>query len=237
MSTPARQIGVADTVVESSSIALTSGKLSQFAATTSAELAGVVSDEVGSGFLMFDADARISCGTQTTFNPAQVGGLLISTAKLVTSGTAYWCYCGVAPYSMTIATIRTILMGNGGGTVVAEVAVASSPTAPTGSAMTLTHIASTGTVTDMTSGAPSKLVSGTVSAAVPKGTPFWIGIRCAYGTTQPTLTSLGRDDARGYLSSTAGASALTGGGTWTATPIAFVAAATQQAPHLVGTTF
>lgn len=42
-----------DPVLVSGTMAPTSGKLSQFAATTSAELAGVISDETGSGSLVF----------------------------------------------------------------------------------------------------------------------------------------------------------------------------------------
>ena len=41
-------------------LATTAGKLSQFAATTSAELAGVVSDETGSGVLVFGTSPSIS---------------------------------------------------------------------------------------------------------------------------------------------------------------------------------
>jgi hypothetical protein len=48
--------------------ALTSGKLSQFATTTSSELAGVISDETGSGALVFGTNPTLSnpiVGTQT----------------------------------------------------------------------------------------------------------------------------------------------------------------------------
>lgn len=203
---------------------------------SSANLAAAVTDEAGTGSLLFDTDARISGGTQTIFNPAQVGGLLLSTAKLVTSGTAYFLYCGVAPYALTVATIESVLTGNAAGTVAAEVAVYTSTTAPTGSAVALTYVASTSTVTDMTSGS-NKIVKGTVSAAIAKGTPFWIGFRAAYGTTQPTLVSAMRDDGRGYLASAAASAVLTDGLGRTATPIAFVAAATQQCPHFVAKTF
>lgn len=185
--------------------------------------------------VMLQTDARISEGTKAIFDPAEQG-LLPGALRLLTSGTAYWCYAGIAPANITIAKVRSVLTGNGSGTVVAEMAVASSTTAPTGSALTLTHIASSGTVTDMTSGS-QKVVEASVGAVVAKGTPMWFGMRTAYGTTQPTMASLGFDQARGRLCITAGASALTGGGTWTATPIAFVAVNTQQAPHLVGTTF
>jgi hypothetical protein len=42
-----------DTTLQAGTMAITGGKLDQFAATTSAELAGVISDETGSGALVF----------------------------------------------------------------------------------------------------------------------------------------------------------------------------------------
>lgn len=46
-----------------SAIALTSGNLSQFAATTSAQLAGVISDETGSGALVFATNPSLGAAT------------------------------------------------------------------------------------------------------------------------------------------------------------------------------
>lgn len=60
-------------------LATTGGKLSQFAATTSAELAGVISDETGSGSLVFGTSPSIS-------NPTITG--TASMASLSSSGTA-----------------------------------------------------------------------------------------------------------------------------------------------------
>lgn len=66
-----------------------SGKLSQFAATTSAELAGVISDETGSGSLVFAASPtlitpNIGVATGTSFNT--ITGL--ATASPLVDGTA-----------------------------------------------------------------------------------------------------------------------------------------------------
>lgn len=55
---------------DNSTYATTSGKLSQFASTTSAELAGVISDETGSGALVF--------GTSPTFTTSVIGGATFS---------------------------------------------------------------------------------------------------------------------------------------------------------------
>lgn len=60
-------------------LATTGGKLNQFAATTSAELAGVISDETGSGSLVFSTSPSIS-------NPTITG--TASMASLSSSGTA-----------------------------------------------------------------------------------------------------------------------------------------------------
>lgn len=61
-------------------VAQVSGKLSQFAATTSAELAGVISDETGSGSLVFSASPALT-GTPTA--PTAAGGT--NTTQLATT--------------------------------------------------------------------------------------------------------------------------------------------------------
>jgi hypothetical protein len=78
-------------------VALTNNKLSAFAATTSAELAGVVSDETGSGSLVF--------GTSPTISGATTG----STVAMGTgSGTGT---------HVVVANVQTTTVGNvGGGT-------------------------------------------------------------------------------------------------------------------------
>lgn len=62
-----------------SAIALTSGNLSQFAATTSAQLLGVISDETGGGALVF--------GTNPTITGATISGGTGSFTTLAASGT------------------------------------------------------------------------------------------------------------------------------------------------------
>ena len=68
--------------VASSTIALYSNKLSVFAATTSAELAGVISDETGSGLLVFSTSPTLTTpllGTPTSGTLTNCTGLPIST--------------------------------------------------------------------------------------------------------------------------------------------------------------
>ena len=57
----------------------TTGKLSQFAATTSAELAGVISDEIGAGKLRFDTTVTAKT-TTALLTEAEAGTILVSAA-------------------------------------------------------------------------------------------------------------------------------------------------------------
>ncbi|MBR8460789.1 hypothetical protein KDW07_26980 [Burkholderia dolosa] len=68
------------------SIALTSAGLNQFAATTSAQLAGVVSDETGSGALVFGTSPTITSPTITggSINNAPIGATTASTGRFTT---------------------------------------------------------------------------------------------------------------------------------------------------------
>ena len=82
-------------------VALTTGKLSQFAATSSSELAGVISDETGSGALVF--------GTSPTITTSLVAGsasfdLLNTTATAINfGGAATTLNIGNASGTVTIA--------------------------------------------------------------------------------------------------------------------------------------
>jgi hypothetical protein len=86
-----------DHVHPTTGLGLTSGKLSQFAATTSAELAGVISDETGSGELVFAnsptlTTPNIGVATGTSFNsitglsstnPTMNGAVAVGTGTTV----------------------------------------------------------------------------------------------------------------------------------------------------------
>lgn len=67
-----------------SGIALTSGTLAQFAATTSAQLAGVISDETGSGSLVFSVSPALT-GTPTAPAPATA----TNNTQIATTSFAY----------------------------------------------------------------------------------------------------------------------------------------------------
>lgn len=99
-----------------SSIALTSSTLAQFAATTSAQLAGVISDETGSGSLVFGTSPTISTPAITggSINNATVGATTPSTGSFTTlaasgavSGTGFSNYLA-SPPAIGGATPNTI---------------------------------------------------------------------------------------------------------------------------------
>ncbi|MHB9838508.1 hypothetical protein Q8F57_027140 [Paraburkholderia terrae] len=86
--------------------ALTSGTLAQFAATTSAQMAGVISDETGSGSLVFGTNPTVSGATISggTINNTPVGATTPSTGSFTTlaasstvSGAGFSTYLASPP--------------------------------------------------------------------------------------------------------------------------------------------
>lgn len=94
-------------------LAATSGKLSQFAATTSSELAGVISDKTGSGVLVFD--------TSPTFTTPNIGAA---------SGTSLNLTGGSLTSRLAANQDAVIIAGRAGGT--ASFGVTVRPTSLTG---------------------------------------------------------------------------------------------------------
>ena len=93
-------------------VALTSNKLSTFAATTSAELAGVISDETGSGALVFATSPTLvtpNLGTPTSLTLTNATGLPVSgiTASTTTA-------LGVGSIELGHATDTTIARSSAG---------------------------------------------------------------------------------------------------------------------------
>ena len=91
------------------------GNLRQFAATTSAELAAVVSDETGSGNLVFSANATLTTpalGTPSAIVLTSATGLPISTG-VSGLGTGVATFLGQTPTSANLATLITDETGSG----------------------------------------------------------------------------------------------------------------------------
>lgn len=78
--------GTVDSTVYGVGNALTSNPLSQFAATTSAQLAGVISDETGTGALVFGTSPSFTTGITTPLINGTSGTLQIGTTDLVNIG-------------------------------------------------------------------------------------------------------------------------------------------------------
>ena len=87
--TASRTVTLADgnTTLQAGTMAITGGTLAQFAATTSAQLAGVISDETGSGSLVFGTSPTIATPTITTSAviPIVNGGTTASSTLILQS--------------------------------------------------------------------------------------------------------------------------------------------------------
>lgn len=95
-------------------VAYTSNKLSAFAATTSAELAGVISDETGSGALVF--------GTSPTIATPVINGLPTGTG-VATANTASTLVARDASGNFSAGTITAALAGNAATATAATAAI------------------------------------------------------------------------------------------------------------------
>ncbi len=80
--------GVLSWITASTGDALVANPLSQFAATTSAQLAGVISNETGSGSLVFGTSPTFSTGF--AINGSTSGTATINAAAVTTNGTYTW---------------------------------------------------------------------------------------------------------------------------------------------------
>jgi hypothetical protein len=107
-------------------LAETSGTLAQFAATTSAQLAGLLSDESGTGLAVFNANPTLTTSATNTV-PLTINALASQTANLVTMNTVDYgngtvtidsagniaTFGGVAASQGTVQG-RTLSAGSGG---------------------------------------------------------------------------------------------------------------------------
>lgn len=150
---------------------------------------------------------------QTTFRTIAggMGNVTLGT------GIAAWAYIGYVVRDTTLTRVRFFLATFAVGTQAAEIAFASTPSAPNGASQVLTKLAATGSLPDLTV-ATGILKNNSVllSCTVPAGTHLWVGIRSAFtGTpTQPTFYGTGYDLGNGMYLRTTGAAALTGSTSW-----------------------
>ena len=141
------------------SVGLTSGKLSQFAATTSAELAGVISDETGSGALVFATGPTFATSINTSsasFNLLNTTATSLFIGSAATTGRIFG-YTGnlTATQSVTVAGAdtgvgvnKTVNIGTGGGlNGSVTVNIGQKPDEGSGTINLLSNTAVTGTLT------------------------------------------------------------------------------------------
>ena len=108
-----RTLTLADgnTTLQAGTMAITGGTLAQFAATTSSQLAGVISDETGSGALVF--------GTAPTFTTSIDSGATFSAFSSSTSLTIGYSSTAASTTNISTgavanATTKTVNIGTGG---------------------------------------------------------------------------------------------------------------------------
>ena len=115
-----------DTVLQAGTMATTGGTLAQFAATTSSQLAGVISDETGSGSLVFATSPTLVTpvlGAATGTSLALTGGSLTTRAAATQDGVIISGRAGgtttrsVTITPTTLSASRTLTLPDNSGTV------------------------------------------------------------------------------------------------------------------------
>lgn len=176
--------------VPDGTLATTSGKLSQFAATTSAELAGVVSDETGSGALVF-------ANTPTLVTPVLGVATATSVNKVALTAPASSATLTIANGKTLTASNTTTITSSDGATIDAGSGIATGGYTPT--------LSSTTNVGSSTPNAFKYIKIGTIvyvfgiisitpTAAVPTATIYHIDLPVASsGLTSDALAGSSSD--------------------------------------------
>lgn len=152
-------------------------------------------------------------------------------ASILTSGTAYWSYVGLTTVAVTVKFVEFSVTTAGAGAQTAEVAIASSPSAPNKANQSLTKLAATGTLNSLLATGVCRNTSS-LATVVSAGTHLWAGVRIAMATTQPQIIGIGGDFGQGQYLTTAASGALTGAGPFTGTLVAGDATVVWRAADL-----
>lgn len=139
-------------------VGFTSGKLSQFASTTSAELAGIISDETGSGVLVFGTSPSITTALNTasaSFNLLTTNATSLFIGNAATTGRLFG-YTGtlagtqsvtVAGANTGVGVNKTVSIGTGSGlNGSVTINIGQAPDEGTGTINLLSNTAVTGTL-------------------------------------------------------------------------------------------
>lgn len=108
------------TIPTSKTLTVTTDKLSVFAATTSAELAGVISDETGSGSLVFGTSPTIAGGTHTALTGLGIRStgasfdLKLASSEVLTADRTLTLTLGDAARTLTVGASASVSGTNTG---------------------------------------------------------------------------------------------------------------------------
>jgi hypothetical protein len=204
------------------SMAATTGTLAQFAATTSAQLAGVISDETGSGSLVFGTNPTVSGATISggTISNTPISGSTGSFTTLAASGTVSGAGFTslLSPYApLASPTFTGTVTIPGGASIsgyltsataastyapLASPALTGTPTAPTASAGTnTTQLATTAYV----QAATGRLINVQVFTSGGTYTP-------TSGATSAIIEGIGAGGGGGGVAATSSSQVAIGGG-------------------------
>lgn len=182
----------------------------------------------GGGTALIDAIE----GRQSGLTAQPAGAMSTLNSFVVTEDRAYWVYMGRTVTAITATHCRVWINVAGGGTQVAEIALASTPGGPVyNTGQSLTKIAATGSLDTLSVGVRGNASS--LAASIPADTHLWCGMRTAFTAAEPSIMAAGNDMDMGTLLITSTAGALTGSGPWTGTVPAMVSTSGQQAPYMV----
>ena len=129
------------------------------------------------------------------------------TSYGILSQRIYWNYIGYTQKTLVVDYVQFIQQNLAVGAQVAEVALATTASAPDGTAKTFTCVAVADTLPDLTTGTVTNgLVRQNVTAGgwiVSPATHLWAAARFQMATTQPGVCGVGTDLQTGTLQSTA----------------------------------
>jgi hypothetical protein len=120
-------------------------------------------------------------------------------SAITISDTGYFVYIGKSPSGLfTTAFVEFHVTTAGAGAQTADVGIFSSPKAPDKTAQTLSKRLTASTVDSLTSTGVKRNTGNFASAFTQPG-HFWVGLRTAMATTQPTLAGLAGDMSQGHV--------------------------------------
>lgn len=236
--------GYTFTTISGGGNALTSNPLSQFAATTSAQLAGVLTDETGTGSAVFATSPTLvtpALGTPSSGNLASCTGLPIASGV---SGLATGAATFLAtPSSANFAALMTDETGTGAN-VFATSPTLVTPLLGTPTSGTLTSCTGLPLTTGVTGILPlANGGSGTATPAIVAGTNITVSGTWPNQTINSTasgsgtVTSVGATSAGTYAAAlTVAGSPVTGSGSITFTPNLFTSSIPGVVPASGGGT-